>query len=286
MKALRSRRVTAEIIAALASIGLTPDTPNLQQRLQFTKSGRLRYLFGDNFKVVRGEEQGVLTTIQHLAPHKQSGVNVCPFAGNCTNNCIDKTGRNTSGQAYIARVSRTLLYALFPEAYFAQFEMEMGQHKCKAHWKGMTPAVRPNGTSDILWEQYGIIQKFPEIQWYDYTKVPLDDRKPPSNYHLTYSVSEAPGSMDRALEYLEAGHNAAIVVQAEDGMTRTTAKQEAARILDAGQLHGFPVVDGDIDDIRFFDPPGHFVVLYAKGPATKDKSGFVYRGHSRLTLAA
>ena len=286
MKALRSRRITAAIIAALASIGLTPDTPNLQQRLQFTKSGRLRYLLGGNQKVVRGELRKVLTAIMHLAPHTQSGINVCAFAGDCANVCIDQTGQNTYPQAYIARVSRTLLYALFPEAFFAQLEMELGQHKCSATWKDMTPAVRPNGTSDILWEQYGIVQKFPEIQWYDYTKVPLGKRKPPSNYHLTYSVSEAPGSMDRALEYLEAGHNAAIVVQSQDGMTRTTAKQEAARILDAGQLHGFPVVDGDIDDIRFFDPPGHFVVLYAKGPATKDKSGFGYRGHSRLTLAA
>lgn len=284
---LRARRITAAIIRALASIGLTPDTPHLQQRLQFTRTGRLRYLLGNNQKVIRGEARKVLTAIMHLAPHKQSGFNVCSFAGDCANMCIDKTGQNVTGAAYIARVSRTLLYALFPEAFFAQFEMELGQHKCKATWKDMAPAVRPNGTSDILWEQYGIVDKFPEIQWYDYTKVPLDKRKPPPNYHLTYSVSEAPGSMARALEYLEAGHNAAIVVQSADGMTRTTAKQEAARILDAGQLHGFPVLDGDVDDIRFFDPPGHWVVLYAKGPATKSPdSGFVYRGHSRLTLAA
>jgi uncharacterized Rossmann fold enzyme len=83
--------------------------------------------------------------------------------------------------------------------------------------------------------------------------------------------------MVRALKYLRAGHNAAVVVQSADGMTRTTAKAAVAAMLERGSWAGFPVTSGDDDDIRFWDPPGHWVVLHAKGPATKDISGFVQR---------
>ena len=284
------RRITLGIVKALASIGLTPDTPDLRHRLQLTVSGAIRKLLSANFKVVKGEGRGILTTIQQLAPAKQSGVNLCAFSGACEFECIDKTGQNVTEMARIARVSRTLLFVLFPEEHLRQLEWELRSHQLKAEFKGMVPAARLNGTSDWPWERYGFMQRLPEIQFYDYSKWPLDRRNPPDNYHLTYSVSELPGSMELALEYLERGHNAAIVVQSEHGSTRTTAKEQARRILDAGELHGFPVITGDDDDVRFMDPPGHWVVLYAKGPATKDpgvgNGGFVYRGHPRLTIAA
>ena len=38
---------------------------------------------------------------------------------------------------------------------------------------------------------------------------------------------------------------------------------------------GLATVDGDKDDLRFLDPKGVAVALYAKGGAVKDKSGFV-----------
>ena len=38
---------------------------------------------------------------------------------------------------------------------------------------------------------------------------------------------------------------------------------------------GMKVVDGDQDDLRFLDPTGVVVALYAKGQAKKDTSGFV-----------
>ena len=36
-----------------------------------------------------------------------------------------------------------------------------------------------------------------------------------------------------------------------------------------------PVVNGDESDLRFLDPKGVIVHLYAKGKARKDASGFV-----------
>jgi hypothetical protein len=38
---------------------------------------------------------------------------------------------------------------------------------------------------------------------------------------------------------------------------------------------GRPVINGDADDLRFLDPEGVVVALYAKGKAKKDNTGFV-----------
>jgi hypothetical protein len=38
---------------------------------------------------------------------------------------------------------------------------------------------------------------------------------------------------------------------------------------------GLPVFNGDESDLRFLDPKGVVVGLYAKGKAKKDESGFV-----------
>jgi hypothetical protein len=47
-------------------------------------------------------------------------------------------------------------------------------------------------------------------------------------------------------------------------------------VYDKATWQGYPVVDGDKDDLRFLDPKGgHIVALYAKGKAKKDTSGFV-----------
>ena len=39
--------------------------------------------------------------------------------------------------------------------------------------------------------------------------------------------------------------------------------------------NGLPVFNGDESDLRFLDPKGVVVGLYAKGKAKKDNSGFV-----------
>jgi hypothetical protein len=38
---------------------------------------------------------------------------------------------------------------------------------------------------------------------------------------------------------------------------------------------GRPVINGDADDLRFLDPDGVVVALYAKGAAKRDDTGFV-----------
>ena len=55
---------------------------------------------------------------------------------------------------------------------------------------GKKPALRLNGTSDIDYRK--IANEFPNIQFYDYTKVyNRVSKEIPKNYHLTISYSEA-----------------------------------------------------------------------------------------------
>lgn len=270
-------RTKERVDLALRSIGIEPDDPQLKNKLRFTKTGKVRNILTESFKTKKGEEKGVLTAVAHLSPEKESGYNTCPFATNCVDTCIKKTGRMVTDMARIARISRTLFFKMFQEEFFDQLRMELDRHIWLAKVKDMTPAIRPNGTSDVPWEDYGIIQEYEGIQWYDYTKYPLELRNPPPNYHLTYSVSEEPDSIGRALEYLAQGHTAAIVVQSKEGNTRGTAIKAANGLIERNDLFGFPAISGDETDVRFWDPPGHWVVLHAKGPAARDTTGFVHR---------
>ena len=111
-----------------------------------------------------------------------------------------------------------------------------------------------------------IIRDYPEIQFYDYTKVyNRVYRELPDNYHLTISYSEA--NQNYALKVrqaaIETGTNMAVVFRDKNRIPK--------------YFMGLPVIDGDKDDLRFLDPSNqpHVVALYAKGDAKKDNSGFV-----------
>jgi hypothetical protein len=129
---------------------------------------------------------------------------------------------------------------------------------------GQQPCIRLNGTTDIMWEKFGIMEANPLVQFYDYTKIYTRVYKDlPSNYHLTLSYSEA--SMDYAKKIDEActdtGVSMAVVFK--DGLPDT--------------FLGRQVINGDKDDLRFIDPTNVVVGLKAKGDARHDTSGFVIR---------
>jgi hypothetical protein len=132
----------------------------------------------------------------------------------------------------------------------------------KAVKMGVKLAVRPNGTSDIAWENMRgsngltLMEQFSDVQFYDYTKLP--NRKTPSNYHLTVSYSEANNAYSDKVKRTE--HNIAVVFR---------SKELPAEFL------GRRVINGDKTDLRFLDESGVVVGLYAKGTAKKDYSGFV-----------
>jgi hypothetical protein len=163
-----------------------------------------------------------------------------------------------------SRANKTEWFIVDKIGYIDALINDLTKFSQKCERKGIKPCVRLNGTSDIQWEKMGIMEQFPNIQFYDYTKiVKRAYAKLPSNYHLTLSYSEA--DMDYAESVYKATRetqtNMAVVFRSKHSIPKT--------------FRGLRVVDGDKDDLRFLDPKGVVVALYAKGKATKDDTGFV-----------
>lgn len=253
------------------------DGDPLKRAITSTPGGGMRKILGTSTKVRWGEKIGVYTVVAYLSPAREAGVNMCPFSAGCAAVCL---GHSTGHLSYPynrqCRIAKTLYWHLFRADFLAQLNAEIALHAVKARIKGMIPAVRLNGSSDVLWERFGVPQAHPGIRFYDYTKIP--GRAVPSNYHLTFSIDEQPDSIQRSRHYLDSGGSAAVVVQSEDGTSRKSAKAAAAYVISNGfpLLPNYPTTSGDDSDVRFRDA-GSVVVLYAKGPATRDRSGFVQR---------
>ena len=194
-----------------------------------------------------------------------------------------------------ARIARTQFYHDDRAAFMTQLVREIEAFIRKARRKGLVPVVRLNGTSDIQWETGHAVRRlsagaakmkpsaaasallaerypsifaaFPDVQFYDYTKIAKRFRRElPSNYHLTLSYSAA--STDYAKQCLAAhADGAALAVVARDNATKTA---HAVTSQASGE-----VVDGDAHDLRFLDPRGALVVLKAIGRARQDGGGFV-----------
>jgi hypothetical protein len=137
--------------------------------------------------------------------------------------------------------------------------------------KDLTPVFRLNGTSDLAWEKYEVIRNgklyrnifaaFSEVQFYDYTKILGRKVKDIANYHLTFSAAD--GNDDDVMSAMTQDMNVAVVF----GIKKNSPMPET---------YGFRYVfNGDDSDLRFLDPKGVVVGLYAKGKAKKDTTGFV-----------
>jgi hypothetical protein len=223
---------------------------------------------GNNAKTVKGDGSEYLTAILYLAPADTvDGINVCPMAvlAGCKAGCLYSAGRGAMNSVQAARQRKTILWRDFREVFIADLIQDITKFRAYCIKKGIKPVVRLNGTSDIHWERYGIMEQFPDVQFYDYTKDIKRVRKAlPDNYHLTLSYSEASTRysnmvLDQMCKHQ--GHNMAVVFRDKDKIPKT--------------YMGFKVVDGDKDDLRFLDPRGVVVALYAKGKAKQDTSGFV-----------
>jgi hypothetical protein len=224
----------------------------------------MKLLSTGNPKLMKGEKLGYLSFVLHLAPADLSGKEVCPKrTTGCTAACLNTAGRGgmfkkgeTTNVIQQARIRKTKLFFENREQFLADLEADIRLGIKQAEKKNMIPCFRLNGTSDRAWEKYGIIEKFPEVQFYDYTKVRNRKVSHLKNYHLTFSKADG-NDMDVRL-VASAGMNVAAVF-----------KEIPATYI------GRPVINGDETDLRFLDPKGVIVGLKAKGKAKKDTTGFV-----------
>ena len=223
---------------------------------------------GNNAKTVKGDGSEYLTAILYLAPaNTVEGINVCPMAvlAGCKAGCLYTAGRGAMNSVQAARQRKTISWRDFPEIFIADLIQDISKFRMYCRKKGIKAVVRLNGTSDIHWERYGIMDKFPDVQFYDYTKDIKRVRKAlPDNYHLTLSYSQASGR-----------YSSMVLKEMRGNMTNNMAVVFRHKHKIPKTFMGFTVVDGDKDDLRFLDPQGVVVALYAKGRAKQDESGFV-----------
>ena len=224
-----------------------------------------------NPKLLKGQAQGYLSSVLHLAPADLSGKEVCPKrTAGCTAACLNLAGRGgifkkgeSTNVIQQARIRKTKMFFENRSAFISQLLNDIVKTIKYAEKKGLIPVFRLNGTSDLSWEKYEILegrnifQMFPQVQFYDYTKVLGRKVGDIPNYHLTFS--NADGNINDVLAAKQAGLNIAVVFRKELPKTYL----------------GLPVINGDETDLRFLDPKGVIVGLKAKGKAKKDLSGFV-----------
>ena len=229
---------------------------------KFIKSKKLLNV-DNNAKTIKGQKFGYMTAILYLAPSNQSGFNVCPQASKgCKRACLYSAGHGAYDNVKQGRINKTLWYIQERKTFLDKLRKEINAFIKKAKSKGLVPCIRLNGTSDISWENTGLIDEFKSIQWYDYTKVYKRALKfvngtLPKNYHITYSLNE--DNKKQAFDILKRGGNISVVFR------KSLPKK----------FNGYKVVNADINDLRFLDPINSIAGLVAKGKAKNDFSGFV-----------
>lgn len=253
----------------------------------------------DSAKAAKASGYGYLNAIHYVAPFTLGGAgNLCSHATiACYLNCLGWQ----SGQAAMVkdldndtnsvRESRKLKAQLFMRDranYMNRLARDIIALDRRAMRESLKLCVRLNGSSDIRFErirfnldaktlgalekagllsrltylsQVTLLELFPAIQFVDYTKNHNRLGNAPKNLDLTLSYS-VENSAD-CVKALMAGHNVAMIF--DGGLPDSFA--------------GFPVINGDLHDLRHLDPKGgHIVGLTPKGRRAKlDQTGFIIR---------
>lgn len=199
-----------------------------------------------NPKTLKGVAAGYLTGVLHLAPAWESGYNTCPaHTKDCAAACLYFAGRGAMSKVQAARRRRTLLFFNDRPNFMEQLDTDINNLFYYGLTNKLNLVIRLNGTSDIRWERHNIPQKYPDIQFYDYTKI-VNRRNPPSNYHLTFSFDGY--NIDKCKQALSNGMSVAVpFIKMPDTWL------------------GYSVVDGDENDLRFTTNKAVIIGLKAKG---------------------
>jgi len=239
-----------------------------------TKPIKRKNVFSTNAdaKTVKGNKLGFLTSIMYLAPADLSGYQVCPMAelARCKDPCLNTAGRGAFNSIQLARIAKTRRFFEDRANFMLDIEYSIEAVIRKAKREGLTPLIRLNGTSDIVWEQIAfkgfknIFEAFPDVQFYDYTKIPTR-KNIPANYDLTFSysgVQSYQGAVKKAM--------------LNDKLARIAVVFDKVENIPATFMDRV-VVGGDNSDVRHLDATNSIVALYAKGKAKQDTSGFVVK---------
>jgi len=211
-------------------------------------------LLGTGTKTEKGEGYGYLTSVVYMSPAREAFEagdkrTLCPMAtAACSAACLgSKAGRMIFPPVKRSRLWKATLYLGARDLWRELLAAEVSSFARSAERIGLRPVVRVDGSTDTG-EGARLVERFPSVTFYDYSKVPtraLAHAGDPS-YRVTFSYS-GQNAAD-ALKVLAAGGSVAVVFATPKGGALPTHWQ------------GAPVVDGDVTDLRFLDPMGGVVV--------------------------
>lgn len=239
---------------------------------KFKEVFHVAYLGGvsTSHKLDLSERAGVLTYGLYLAPWNMSGRQVCAGGAHCHEFCLNGSGQNKIDELARgrelskinqSRVKKTKLFYQNRPLFMRILVHEIKRAQARALAANVPFSVRLNCTSDLSPELFvdpvtgqNILQLFPNIQFYDYTKVPnriklLGKYK---NYDLTFSFDGY--NWATAAKYLEAGGRVAVVFAGNNL---------------PGSFAGYKVVNGNNYDMRYMDP-GRAIVGLSYHPVAND----------------
>ena len=230
---------------------------------------------------------GVFSMIGKVMGNKPSGIRVaglslapsdsaCPASrmAGCQKPCLMSAGYGKFDNVKTGREKkRDWLFDDRP-AFLEQLTKELHNFDKLTKKQGVQGVVRLNVISDIVWEhsKYEIPQQFPDLFFYDYTKISGRLGKTPSNYELMFSWSGMPNyqpSVDRAMQ----------------------TDVPMAVVFDCDfpkEFLGRAVFDGDKSDLFNITRRGDVIALKAKGDARGSNDPFVVssRNANRHLLVA
>ena len=241
-----------------------------------TQSAKMQYSYNN----------GTATYCVYLAPANMADPkrSVCPVSATCRDFCLNGSGRNKGdviahgiehSTINKSRIKKTNFWWDKRDVFMELLILEILRNKLIAESKGMAFSVRLNGTSDLnpedfIYKGYNILELFPDVQFYDYTKVPsrfyLIDKYP--NYDLTFSFNGYNWKQCEA--FLNRGGKVAVVF---DCNLPTTYK-------------GWNVVSGNEYDMRYLDPNQSIIGLHYHRTANDYKRGTYNRTKTPFIIDA
>lgn len=234
---------------------------------------------------------GYSQRIVHLLPARESIMYARRFGIRCDNwenlcrgstrgcraVCLTDSGRLGLSVSQRAAFVRSYLWQSHRSVFLERFDAEITAfvRKCKDQ-----PVIRLYGThdGDILVDAPDVVSAHPDVMFSDYTKLDIPTGKVADNVYRCKSATEHT-TREQFLDYAVRGLNHAVAMDVARGEPLPLFHE------------GIPVVDGDIDDLRFLDPAGVIVGLRFKQPSMivkrgRDHHGFIRPVETPVTIGA
>ena len=219
-----------------------------------------------SFSNYKSDLTEAINGILYCAPHTIAGYGtVCASSSaGCREACLYSAGRGSYHNVQQARIARTKLWYDNRGEFIRQVESDIDAAIRRGKREGKQVYIRTGGT----WDQpklYRHLKRYSGVEFYEYTKHELlawTRARISHDVDLTFSLDER-DRWDVAKSYMDIGLRCAVVFRVKRHMPLPE------------KFRGYPVIDGDLNDLRPDDPPG-IVGLRVKGKAIHDRSGFVY----------